>query len=89
MPDQISTVTVTFIVENTYEDGVEVVTSQVDLTLPSPTDADMADDLAEWAEKHLYPYTGAGRARGNAFYDLDITAANDPRLQGRHFDWGY
>lgn len=46
------------------------------------------DEAEQWAEEHLYPYTGTGRESGDAAYFVEVTACEEPGYVGLHFEWG-
>lgn len=75
-------------IENRYEDGSMVVTHRTVHVPPPPPESDV-DDYDEWAWEFVHVATGTGRTTGEAWYDVTITAASDPRLAGRLFAFGY
>jgi hypothetical protein len=82
-------VTLTLDIENHY--GDEVVTTEVEVTVPAPPpDTDGEDAMREWADEHLYPLTGTGRTEGDAAYFVSIGRSSRPELMlcGREFEWG-
>lgn len=81
-PDDI---TIEFTVDNVYADGTVTRDYVEPVEPPAPGD----DDLEDWAEDVLFPFTGTGRTEGDAGYFLKITACERrPELVGRTFEWG-
>ncbi len=83
-----STVTVTLVIENTYELYDDVTTTYSDVVVPAPPSVD-SDEYDDWAYDHIRCFTGVGHEDGDSWYDVKITASSDPALVGRTFDWGY
>ena len=74
----------TAVIDNIYEDGDEIVTTETaDVPAPEP-----GQDRDDWAEDYLFPLTGTGRTDGDAAYFLRITECEDPSLVGAEFEWG-
>ncbi|WP_433304272.1 hypothetical protein ACQP2F_14495 [Actinoplanes sp. CA-030573] len=88
-------ITVSLHIVNTYQRYPSVETTVADAVVPAcpiahPPATDAEQELLEqWAEQHLYPFTGAGHPDGDAFYDLTVTASTLPWLAGTVFSWGY
>ncbi|MGW0861276.1 hypothetical protein [Streptomyces sp. NPDC002611] len=82
-----STAIVKLRIENTYEDGVEIVTTAI-TTVPVPRPSDL-NELAEWEYDHIFPHTGTGQESGDAWYDVEIVESTAPELFGLTFEFGY
>jgi hypothetical protein len=83
---------VSLTIENTYEDGDEVVVLKDEEIEDPPTPVDMESDAwSEWADDQIYPLTGTGRTEGDSWYNVTVTASSDPNLVpvGTTFEWGY
>ncbi|MEU6572312.1 hypothetical protein [Streptomyces sp. NPDC046805] len=75
-------------IENTYEDGVEVVTSGI-ATVPLPIPDEDTGDRTDWEYEHIFPHTGTGNESGDAWYDVEIVESTAPELFGLTFEFGY
>ncbi|WP_031513660.1 hypothetical protein [Streptomyces sp. NRRL F-5123] len=82
-----SEATVKLAITNTYEGGAEIKTEAV-VTVPLPLPAEDTDERSDWADDHIFPETGAGRTRGNAWYDVEIVESSVPELLGLTFRFG-
>lgn len=89
MPPATATVTLDLRVENTYEDGDEIVTRPTGVVVPAPPPEDDTDAYTAWTDNHIRGLTGTGRTDGDAWYDVVVTASTDPALIGREFTFGY
>lgn len=73
-------------IDNIYEDGEEI-TTRAGTDVPAPGEGE--ELLDAWAEEHLLPLTGTGKAEGDAGYFVTITACDErPDLVGREFAYG-
>lgn len=91
------TVEITARVENFYIDtGDEIVTNPV-AVMPAPPgplptgEWEVPQDVQDWVDDHLFSMTGTGRTKGDAAYDLTVTASSRPDLVpvGLTYAWGY
>ncbi|MCX5236217.1 hypothetical protein OG824_13500 [Streptomyces prunicolor] len=82
-----STAIVKLRIENTYADGVEIVTTAI-ITVPTPRPTDL-NEQTEWEYDHIFPQTGTGRTDGDAWYDVEIVESTVPELLGLTFEFGY
>ena len=78
-------------ITNTYEDGDKIKTQVTDVEVPDPDIDDIIDELNDWAQDNIFDFTGTGRTKGDAWYDVTVTASSRPDLVpvGREFDFGY
>ncbi|MFI5863542.1 hypothetical protein [Streptomyces sp. NPDC051546] len=83
-----TTATVTLRIENTYEDGTEVVTTPA-VSVPLPLPAADTEERETWEWDHILQHTGTGRADGDAWYDVEIVESTAPELVGMTFNFGY
>jgi hypothetical protein len=79
-----------------YERYDEVTTTVTDQLVPAPpTRAEQPDEeqyeiaLYEWAQEHLFDFTGVGHFDGDSWYTVTITACTELDLVGRDFDFGF
>lgn len=79
---------ITVRIENTYENGDEIVTVRTATVPAPPSDEGERDD---WAYEHIHALTGTGRIDGDAWYDVEVTASSRPDLLpvGTTFEFGY
>jgi hypothetical protein len=82
-------VTISATIENTYELYADVTTYEVGVVVPAPPADETSDAYMVWGQEHIAALTGTGRPRGDAWYDVTITASTDPALLGRDFAFGY
>ncbi|MFE0964081.1 hypothetical protein [Streptomyces fungicidicus] len=84
-----STATITLRIENTYDDGEEIVTRAV-TTVPLPLPDEDSTERMDWEYDHIFPLTGTGRTGGgDSWYDVEITESTAPDLVGLTFEFGY
>lgn len=85
------TIVLTLEIDNKYELYADEHTSFIDVVLPAPDEDDVADDLDDWADDNIRPFTGVGHEDGDSWYDVLVTASSDPTLVAvdREFDFGY
>jgi hypothetical protein len=88
-PQPSATITISLDIENTYEDGEEVVTYVRDAVIPAPPPGRSDEALSTWADELIFDFTGTGRPDGDSWYDVIVTACSDPSLVGRTFEFGY
>jgi hypothetical protein len=82
-------ITISLHIENRYERYPMVITHVSHAVVDAPpADAD-AEDLWEWADSYLMPFTGTGKEGGDSWYDVTVTGCSDPALLGREFHFGY
>jgi hypothetical protein len=84
----VSTAIVKLRIENTYDDGVEVVTHPI-ATVPLPIPAEDTSERTDWEYEHIFPETGIGQEHGDAWYDVEIVESTAPELFGLTFQFGY
>lgn len=79
--------TITVKIENVYDDGTTVATTETVTDLPRcPSDVELRED---WAWDHLFPLTGTGREEGDAAYFVTVLdCPADPSLVGDNFQFG-
>jgi hypothetical protein len=88
------TITVSVQIENRYEHGFEITTYVTDAVIGAPPRATGVEEvdahaMSEWAYAHVHALTGTGWTRGDAWYDVRVTACSDPALVGKTFAFGY
>lgn len=84
-------VVVSLRIENTYEDGDEVITTPTDVAVPAPPHAGDEDAYNDWANDYIMELCGTGRTKGDSWYDVEVTATSAPELLavGTTFEFGY
>jgi hypothetical protein len=84
------TVTISLLIENTYELYDDVTVYQSNAVIPAPPDPETEPDLYdEWKYLHIYCFTGVGHEDGDSWYDVTVLDCSDPELVGQEFDFGY
>lgn len=73
-------ITMSCTIHNIYPDGT-VIADLHDQVVTAPADHSN-DALQEWAEDHLFNYTGTGRDDSDASYIVTITKCSDTTLIG-------
>lgn len=82
-------ITLTLSVRNIYDD--DTITTTKTATVPYPPFAeDGSDEAEEWGNEHIMPLTGTGREEGDAYYEVTVTASNQPDLipVGQTYEFG-
>lgn len=86
----VESITVSLVVENSYELYEDVTTTFTDVTMPAPPADRDSETYEDWAYTHIFcEYTGVGHTAGKSWYDVEVTACSDPTLIGVTFAWGY
>ena len=73
-------------IDNTYSGATITNTETIEAPAP-PLDT---NDMEEWSDDYLFPYTGTDASRSNdtAVYEVTITRCDEfPSLVGRTFEW--
>ena len=100
----IVTITISLTIENSYELYSDVITYVTDVEVPAPptepvdwplggknqgSEQALEIAVAEWAQEHLFCFTGVGHQDGESWYDVTVTDCSDPTMIGRTFAFGY
>jgi hypothetical protein len=83
-------------VENYYLETGDTIPTKPVAELPAPPypvrqDMTLTDAMDAWLQDELFSMTGTGRTKGDATYDLVVTASSRPDLVpvGFTWQWGY
>ncbi|MEU1813369.1 hypothetical protein [Micromonospora aurantiaca (nom. illeg.)] len=82
-------VRVSLCIENSFELYEDVETRVDDVLVPEPPTDQDSDEYGDWAYEHIHCFTGVGHSKGDSWYDVEITASDQPELVGRTFEFGY
>ena len=82
-------ITISVVVENSYELYADVTTTFEHVRIPAPPDEDDETAFDDWQYAHIHALTGVGHTDGDSWYDVTVTACSDPSLVGREFTFGY